>query len=86
MSLTNRVTTCCQKPVMRISKKEYPLDRTYYINLSADVCSGCMDEWPMTLESCDICGDGADHLVDTILGNVCQPCCVTYADELVVKA
>lgn len=86
MSLTNRVTTCCQKPVMRINGQEYPDGRTFYISTSTDICSGCRDEWPHTITCCDVCGEGNEHLIDTILGDICKVCVSDYAEELVIKS
>lgn len=86
MSLTSRVTTCCNKPVMRINGREYPDGRTFYISTSTDVCSSCKIEWPSTLESCECCGDGKPHLITTSLGQWCELCLTEHASDLMEKA
>lgn len=86
MSLASRITKCCAKPVMRISKREYPTDHTFYINLSADCCTGCREEWPELTYSCDMCGDPTDTPTTTKLGEFCLNCLHEYASDLMEKA
>lgn len=86
MSLTNRITKCCSAEVVRHTGKEFPDGKTFFISTSWDACNKCGDEWPETVTACDVCGEGNEHLIDTILGDICKVCVSDYADELVIKA
>lgn len=80
------ISKCCNAEIEKRHGKFSPDNSGFYIHTSYDCCSKCNEEWPEEVEQCSICGEGNDHLIDTILGDVCQTCCVAYADELVVKS
>lgn len=84
--LSQRITKCCSAPIVRHSGKEYPTDRTFYIDTSWDACSSCHDEWPETIPQCLMCGEGATHLVKTSLGEWCEICLTEHASDLMEKA
>lgn len=82
MCLQNRITKCCSAPILRLSGREFPDGKTFFISTSWDACSNpkCeAPEWPDTYKyRCDNCGDGTDFIVEVESCEYCRDCADEY--------
>lgn len=80
------VSACCHRPIEPKHDREYPLGGLYGIATVVEACTGCGEEHPETLETCDNCGDVAEMVIETRLGGFCQPCVNKTVEELTEMA